>query len=140
MRNLGLVLILGATLLLAGCAFATNGGSSSPSTSPEVSTQCQPGPGEIGSVYVMVETVAGDSFTGSAAIRAGGPIVESVTVKVTPSTEWYGPAQSLADLRPGMKWIQAVGPRQDDCSVMAVRIFSPGTPSPGSTPSATPND
>ena len=85
--------------------------------------ECSPGPGEIDNVFVDVQSVSTDGFMGPASNTLGQPRGETVTVEVDSSTEWLGAVQSNADVMVGMN-LQVVGPRQDDCSILAVRVFS----------------
>ena len=121
------------------CGSTADQGTPSPSVSKEEPEKCSPG--GIVNYYVVIDRVSGDGFSGPVATSDGGPLEkDSVTVGVTSSTKWNGAIQALTDLRVGMSWIQAVGPLQDDCSIVAVNIFSPGgavpTPIPGYTPGA----
>ena len=85
--------------------------------------ECSPGPGQITNVFIDVESVSADGFTGPSSSTLGRSTGETVTVEVDSSTEWLGAVQSNADVMVGMR-LQVVGPRQDDCSILAVRVFS----------------
>jgi hypothetical protein len=139
MRSFLFSLLLIAGLLAVGCRSNANEGSS-PSPSAEAQLNpCPYAPGAIANYYVVIDAVGSDSFSGPATTRASGPLDEdSVTIRVTSSTNWNGPIQGLADLRPGMLWVQAVGRVQEDCSIVAVNILSPSdmTPIPDYTPGA----
>ncbi len=104
-----------------------------PTVTPTSTPPCSPGPGEIANFIVDVETVTSDGFVGPAHSTLGPLTGEVVTVHVTPETQWHGTVQGLEDVQVGMS-LQAVGPRQDDCSIVAVNVFSAG---PGLTPSPT---
>ncbi len=85
--------------------------------------ECSPGPGQITNVFVDVESVSTDGFTGPSSSTLGRLTGKTVTVEVDSSTEWLGVVQSNADVMVGMK-LQVVGPRQDDCSILAGTVFS----------------
>ncbi|MGA2286021.1 MAG: hypothetical protein ABSG55_07125 [Dehalococcoidia bacterium] len=94
-------------------------------------------PGEIINDYVHVDTVLPDGFAGPATDTLLRPTGETLTVHVDSATNWIGPVQSLAGVTPGLI-LQAVGPRQPDCSVVAVNVFSPGPPeTPAPAPALT---
>lgn len=89
--------------------------------------ECSPGPGEIANFFVHVQSITAGGFVGPASTTLHQPTGEVVTVHANPSTQWHGAVQGLGDVQPGMD-VQAVGPRQDDCSIIAVNIFTPEAP------------
>lgn len=88
--------------------------------------QCSPGPGEIANFIIDIETTGERSFTGPASSTIHRPRGETVTVHVDADTQWVGDIQSVTELEEYMQ-VQAVGPRQADCSIAAVTIISGGT-------------
>ena len=92
---------------------------------------CGPGatslPGDPGNIYVTVERVQGQSFSGLSAFRAGGDLIQQVTAVVNEETRWVGDVQSLSDITVG-DILQAVGRWQDDCSLRTTTVISPQTP------------
>ena len=86
--------------------------------------ECSPGPGQITNVFVDVESVSTDGFTGPSSSTLNRPTGETVVVDSSAVKEWLGAVQSNADVMVGMR-LQVVGLRQEDCSILAVRIFSP---------------
>jgi hypothetical protein len=89
---------------------------------------CLPPPGDTANLVVRVDGIGGDAlrgvFYGPATSTIGGPPRERSIVNVNPATIWLGRRKKLGDARPGDE-LQAVGPREDDCSITAERVFSP---------------
>lgn len=102
---------------------------------PLASALCAPG--EIGNYFIDVQTVNGDSFSGPASSTNHRDLNQDVTVRTDANTTWNGFVQSTDDIRDATV-IQATGPWQADCSLLAVNVFSPLSPTAVSTPLTTP--
>jgi hypothetical protein len=91
--------------------------------------QCAPPPGETANFMVSVESLSPGSvkpqFWGPAKLTIGASTGERAIINVTSDTEWIGDIDRLQDVRAGME-LQAVGIRQDDCTIDAQTILTPG--------------
>ena len=114
-----------AVLVVAGVALLVWGLVRTEGDGDVILVQCSPGPGEIANFFVEIETTGQQSFAGPASSLVNRPLGETVTVHADASTQWTGELQSVAELAEGMQ-VQVVGPRQADCSIAAVNIFSGG--------------
>jgi DNA-binding CsgD family transcriptional regulator len=89
---------------------------------------CSPPPGDTANVIVAVDSVSPGGirpqFSGRASSTVGSDLGERAIVLVTAATLWTGAIDRLEDVRTGME-LQAVGVRQDDCTIEAQTILTP---------------
>lgn len=91
--------------------------------------QCSPSAGETANFMVTVEGLSPGSiepqFWGPARSTIGTDTGERAIVTVMSDTVWTGDIDRLEDVRVGME-LQAVGIRQEDCTIKAQSILTPG--------------
>jgi DNA-binding CsgD family transcriptional regulator len=100
-----------------------------------VSALCAPG--EIGNYFIDVREADEDSFSGPASSTNNLDLNQNITVGVNSSTRWSGIVQSAPDIQKGMH-IQAAGPWQNDCTLLAASVFSSSAVQATVAPTSTP--
>ncbi|MEX2247548.1 MAG: helix-turn-helix transcriptional regulator [Dehalococcoidia bacterium] len=90
---------------------------------------CSPPPGEFANLLITVDGLSPGGirpqFWGPAKSTLEIPTGERAIVTVTDNTDWGGDLARLEDVRTGIE-LQATGRRQDDCTILADTILSPG--------------
>lgn len=110
--------------LLLWALTRTNGDDRSPASSICV-------PGQAANLFVDVQDAGPESFAGPASSTNNKPLGETVLVRVFQNTHWNGNIQSMTDVQNGMEagigiTLQATGPYQSNCSLLAANVYSGG--------------